>query len=85
MKVKIIVAYEMEFDSDKGDSKTNVSFKLPDHPQLPISDTVKKLAVEETAMLANAMLSRGVFEPDFVSTETPKPPTQPLTQGPAKS
>lgn len=47
MKVKVTLTYAMEFDSENGKSKTTVSFALPDHPKLPISDTVKKLCEED--------------------------------------
>jgi hypothetical protein len=75
MKVKVTLTYAMEFDSENGKSKTTVSFALPDHPKLPISDTVKKLCVEESVMLGQAMISREIFEEnDHVMAAPPSTP-----------
>ena len=70
MKVKVTLTYAMEFDSENGKSKTTVSFALPDHPKLTISDTVKKLCVEESVILGQAMISREIFEENEKSATT---------------
>jgi len=70
MKVKINVTFAMEFDSEgEGKSSAEILFKLPDHPKLEISDTVKKLAIEEVRMLSHAMIEREVFSPEFKSQQ----------------
>jgi hypothetical protein len=61
MKVTVTVTFDITFDAEEGRSKTTVGFALPNHPHHPISDSVKKLSVEETQRLCQAMLDREVF------------------------
>ena len=61
MKITVKVTFDITFDAEEGSSKTTVGFALPNHPHHPISDRVKKLSVEETQRLCQAMLEREVF------------------------
>lgn len=62
MKVKVQLIYDMVFDSVNGSSTTSVSFALPEHPTLSISDKIKKLAIAESVAIGDAMLSSDTFE-----------------------
>lgn len=62
MKVNVTALFDITFDSDDGNSKTAVTFSLPDHPHMEISDNVKKLTIEEVERLCRAMADRKVFE-----------------------
>ena len=62
MKVNVTALFDITLDSDDGNSKTTVTFSLPDHPKLKISDNVKKLTIEEVERICRAMVDRKVFK-----------------------
>jgi len=61
MIAKIRVTFDMEFDSDNGNSKSSVGFELPEHPRVEITNRMKELAIEEAFALSRAMLNRNIF------------------------
>ena len=62
MKVNVTALFDITLDSDDGNSKTTVTFSLPDYPKLKISDNVKKLTIEEVERICRAMMDRKVFK-----------------------
>ena len=54
MKVKTQVVFDMSFNNDTGECKSTVSFSLPEHPDVPVSDELKTLLMREIALLSGA-------------------------------
>jgi hypothetical protein len=53
MTAKIRVVFDMSFD-EGGECKTSISFAYPEHPDLVVDDTSKKLLIEEIYLLSGA-------------------------------
>lgn len=58
MNAKIKVTFDMSFATD-GECKTQVSFELPDRPDVPCPDNLKKILIGEIKMLCGAMDAAG--------------------------
>lgn len=71
MKVKVKVTFEMEFDP-KGESKTEVSFSLPDYPKTACPEGVKPLVLGEIRMLCGAAIAAGEKSDLFSESGGPK-------------
>jgi len=54
MNARIKITFDMDVASD-GECKTNVSFELVDHPEIPCPEKVKELVIGEIKMLCGVM------------------------------
>lgn len=74
MKAKINVLFEVVINVD-GKCKTSVSFELPDHPEIPCPEEIKKLVIGQIGMLCGVMNAAGdhIFTESFGQTNGEKP------------
>lgn len=66
MKTKLKVTFDMSFDTVTGKCETQVAFALPDHPDVRITDNLKKMTIGEIKMICGVMDAAGahLFSPD---------------------